>query len=230
VATPLLLLLVAAAAAPLAHAAVAARYDAWRARDNQGAYLGCYDSKSLQLTFSGAQSADACKDVCAGRRRPLYAVNRALQCTCFATIPAPAKLADEVCESGRSGAAAVFYIHSDKATSCSVQRQRLGWEGFDAAYNSHNAMFDGTGNGLNLRMEGSHGVRIASRQSQKYGMLSFKGRASGDPGVITAAYLRSDKHDSPNTYDEIGKGGCVMRLGRRARMRACVCGRGVDPD
>jgi hypothetical protein len=201
-------LLLLALLAPAADAAVAARYDSWRARDHQGAYLGCYDSKLLRLGFSGSAAADGCKDTCRDRGMPMYAVNRALQCTCTAALPSPAaRVIDDACEAGKlGGVVSLFYIHADKATACTVQRQRLGWDTFDAAYNRHNAMFNmTTGDSVTLRMEGSRGVRVASKAAQRYGVVSFRARASAEPGVITMAYLRSDKHDSKSAaFDEIG--------------------------
>jgi hypothetical protein len=198
---PLLALaLLAAATVGAAAAPPPTRYDLRRARQAHGAYLGCFDSRALGLAFSGPAAGSECVTHCRGQQLPLYALNRALQCACTAALPAPEQqLPDGACEagaddpssaaSGAGGAVPIFYVHGDAGQSCSLRRRPLGWEGFEAAYNPRNALFDDAGRALMLRMNGAEGVRVVSRDAQLYGMFSFRARASEAPGVITAAYV-----------------------------------------
>lgn len=185
-----LALLLAACAAGPAHAR--AHRAAGEASAEHGAYLGCYDAAALRLAFSGPPSAThSCAAACAAAAMPIYSLNRALQCACAAAVPRPsAQLPDGACEAARSAnAAPVFYIHADPSQSCAAEKLPLGWDGFDAAYGNENAEFDRSTDALALRMRGAAGVRVAARAGQLYGMLSFRARASGAPGVISAAYV-----------------------------------------
>ncbi|KIZ05888.1 hypothetical protein MNEG_2067 [Monoraphidium neglectum] len=183
--------------------AATARYDATKARAAQGAYLGCFNASALTMDLSGAAAlapatAAKCLPFCRWRRMPLYTVTPAFRCACGAAVPSPsALLPDDACEAavptGVEGAVAValpvFYTHSLANEQCSVRRMSLDWDTFEAAYGAENALFDGSGDTLVLRMRGADGVRVAARQSQLFGMFSFKARISEMPGVITAAYV-----------------------------------------
>jgi hypothetical protein len=175
-----------------------------------GAYLGCYDGAAMQLSFGRATVAlkqggyGKCVDHCRALKMPVLAISRALQCTCLAAVPDPAaQLPLGACESLAAGGAAaagaagaatavpLFYVHGAPGQSCAAQRMELSARRLEAAYNAHNAVFDGTGDGLTMWMRGSDGVRVAARQAQLYGMLSFQARTSDLPGVITGAYVRT---------------------------------------
>ena len=211
-------------AARPAAAAPAARYDARATRAAHGAYLGCFNTAALKLAFGGAPGAAACAPRCAAARMPLYAVDRGLRCACAAALPAPeARLPDAACDDPGSAAGAavpLFYAHADKGKACALRRLRLDAGNFDAAYNAHNALF--AGDEARLRMDGHDGTRVTSRAAMLYGMLSFKARVSGEPGVITAAYVSGARRA------RAGGGGCLARAAAAAPaaglLLAVACG------
>ena len=209
---PLLALLAAAVALsgtplplPVAAAAPVADYDVAASRQTHGAYLGCFAVGKLGLEFEGdasAAAADGCRARCAEAQLPLYAVSGARQCACTARLPDPRdRLDDGACEAvGGSAAdadaaaavAPLFYIHADDGQACALMRTKFDAASFDAAFNPGNAQFSPAGDAVTLRMDGHEGTRVEARGTQLYGLVSFKARASADPGVITAAYLRSE--------------------------------------
>lgn len=202
-----LLLLLLAVACPAPAAAAAARYNAAAAREAQAAYLGCFNTSALKLNLSSAATlspatASKCAAYCRWLRQPLYAVTRAFQCACTAAVPHPsAALPDDACEAlqpplqaaAAPTAAPLFYLHGNASEGCSVASVPLSWDAFEAAYSPQNALFDASGDGLTLRMVGADGVRVVTRHAQLWGMFSFQGRISDDPGVITAAYVSRRK-------------------------------------
>jgi len=186
-----------------------------------GAYLGCFNGAALGLNFGrGVQLARdttaTCADHCRGLKMPVYALNRAYECVCSAAIPEPSsKALDSACESvsesasgpALASAVAIYYLAAEpRAQSCEAARTKLSADNFKPMYNPNNAVYEGGPDSLALRMEGSDGVRVVAREPMRYGMFSFKGRVSDKSGVITAAYLRSDKHDwNDRAFEEIGE-------------------------
>jgi hypothetical protein len=172
-------------------------------RRGHGAYLGCFNASKMGLPFGRAisltpETAFRCADHCRGLRMPLYALSRALRCTCTARVPPPdARARDRACEAlpaGASGeellsAVPVFYIHGDASASCAVEAPPLNADSLPASYNPQNALYDTGSQALTLRLQGDEGVRVAGGDAQLYGMFSFRARVSAAPGVITAAYV-----------------------------------------
>jgi hypothetical protein len=172
-------------------------------RRGHGAYLGCFDAAKLGLSFGRSvgltpETAFRCADHCRGLRMPMYALSRALRCACTARVPAPsARAPPGACEALPAGAAGpallaavpVFYVTPDTQTGCRVDAPPLDGDGLTPAFNPENALFDSAAGALTLRLRGGQGVRVAGGGAQRYGMYSFRARASAAPGVITAAYV-----------------------------------------
>jgi hypothetical protein len=177
----------------------------------RGAYLGCFDGGVLQLAFEeGAQlaaaTATACTDHCRGLSAPAYALDRTYRCLCLADAPHPAaKLGDSACAAlppagAPAAAVPIFYIHSRPGEACGVSHARAGWDAFEPAGGRANAAPDGDTDTLTMTLRGSGpngDARVATRQAQKYGMMSFKARASDAPGVITAVNVSAGRGPGP---------------------------------
>jgi hypothetical protein len=209
----------AAAAAPLD--AQPAASDPLVPHAAHGAYLGCFNAVALNLKFDeglslSTETAVKCADHCEGRKLPVYALNRALTCVCSSAVPEPsARVADSACErlpataggASLQSAVAVYYLADDAgAQSCAAARSKLSVGNYQPMYNPNNAAYEGgAADSLEMKMQGADGVRISGKDAMTYGMFSFKARVSDASGVITAAYMRSDKHETADKqFEEIG--------------------------